>query len=145
MFLSIAFAAVGVAGALYSLVVAVLGLQNGPLCKVILVWSTPFKNRWHTRESFPDGTIQASQVPIIHKTVLLQWLPDWQQLLVGKMHRAEGHCAVQHWTVWHSAGHKLSAADSLCHSDDQRALRLSVWNLHWKRGKMNLKSEMKTL
>ncbi|CAL8276171.1 unnamed protein product [Arctogadus glacialis] len=44
MFLSIAFAAVGVAGALYSFIVAVLGLQNGPLCKVLLVWTTPFKD-----------------------------------------------------------------------------------------------------
>ncbi|XP_030010764.1 transmembrane 4 L6 family member 1 [Sphaeramia orbicularis] len=44
MFLSIAFAAVGVAGALYSFVVAILGLQNGPLCKVVLIWKTPFKN-----------------------------------------------------------------------------------------------------
>ncbi|XP_014876611.1 transmembrane 4 L6 family member 4 [Poecilia latipinna] len=44
MFLSIAFAAVGVVGALYSFVVAVLGLQNGPLCKVVLVWSRPFKD-----------------------------------------------------------------------------------------------------
>uniref|UniRef100_A0A3Q0QUR1 Transmembrane 4 L six family member 21a n=1 Tax=Amphilophus citrinellus TaxID=61819 RepID=A0A3Q0QUR1_AMPCI len=45
MFLSIAFAAVGVAGALYSLVVAALGLQNGPLCKTVLLWTTPFKER----------------------------------------------------------------------------------------------------
>ncbi|XP_068600848.1 transmembrane 4 L6 family member 1 isoform X2 [Brachionichthys hirsutus] len=44
MFLSIVFAAVGVAGAFYSFGVAVLGLQNGPLCKVILVWTTPFKD-----------------------------------------------------------------------------------------------------
>ncbi|XP_072231356.1 transmembrane 4 L6 family member 4-like [Leuresthes tenuis] len=44
MFLSIAFAAVGVAGALYSLIVAALGLQNGPLCKVLVVWTTPFKD-----------------------------------------------------------------------------------------------------
>lgn len=44
MFLSIAFAAVGVAGALYSFIVAILGLQNGPLCKVVLIWTTPFKN-----------------------------------------------------------------------------------------------------
>ncbi|KAE8288174.1 Transmembrane 4 L6 family member 1 [Larimichthys crocea] len=44
MFLSIAFAAVGVAGALYSLSVAAVGLQNGPLCKVVLIWGTPFKN-----------------------------------------------------------------------------------------------------
>ncbi|XP_060941618.1 transmembrane 4 L6 family member 1-like [Limanda limanda] len=45
MFLSIAFAGVGVAGALYSLVVAGLGLQNGPYCKVLLLgWLTPFKN-----------------------------------------------------------------------------------------------------
>uniref|UniRef100_A0A8C5FBJ4 Uncharacterized protein n=1 Tax=Gadus morhua TaxID=8049 RepID=A0A8C5FBJ4_GADMO len=45
MFLSIAFAGVGVAGALYSFIVAVLGLQNGPLCKVLLlIWTTPFKD-----------------------------------------------------------------------------------------------------
>lgn len=43
MFLSIAFAAVGVVGALYSLAVAALGLQNGPLCKGLLIWDTPFK------------------------------------------------------------------------------------------------------
>ncbi|XP_031608358.2 transmembrane 4 L6 family member 1 [Oreochromis aureus] len=43
MFLSIAFAALGVAGGLYSIIVAVLGLQNGPLCKTVLVWTTPFK------------------------------------------------------------------------------------------------------
>ncbi|XP_078121840.1 transmembrane 4 L6 family member 1-like isoform X2 [Sander vitreus] len=44
MFLSIAFAAVGVAGALYSFIVAVLGLNNGPLCKYDGMWTTPFKN-----------------------------------------------------------------------------------------------------
>lgn len=45
MFLSIVFAAVGVAGGLYSAFVAVLGLSNGPLCKVGDEWTTPFKNR----------------------------------------------------------------------------------------------------
>ncbi|XP_022519857.1 transmembrane 4 L6 family member 5 [Astyanax mexicanus] len=45
MFLSIAFAALGVAGALYSFVVAMLGLVNGPYCKVLLIWTTPFKDR----------------------------------------------------------------------------------------------------
>ncbi|XP_032389919.1 transmembrane 4 L6 family member 4 [Etheostoma spectabile] len=44
MFLSIAFAAVGVAGALYSFIVAVLGLNNGPLCYDDGKWTTPFKN-----------------------------------------------------------------------------------------------------
>ncbi|KAG7223238.1 hypothetical protein INR49_015594 [Caranx melampygus] len=44
MFLSIGFAALGVAGALYSLSVAAVALKNGPLCKVLLVWQTPFKN-----------------------------------------------------------------------------------------------------
>ncbi|XP_038563362.1 transmembrane 4 L6 family member 4-like [Micropterus salmoides] len=44
MFLSIVFAAVGVAGGLYSAFVAVLGLSNGPLCKVGDEWTTPFKN-----------------------------------------------------------------------------------------------------
>nr|XP_055070282.1 transmembrane 4 L6 family member 1-like [Misgurnus anguillicaudatus] len=43
MFLSIILAAVGVAGALYSFSVAVLGLLHGPYCKDILDdWSTPF-------------------------------------------------------------------------------------------------------
>ncbi|XP_066516213.1 transmembrane 4 L6 family member 5 [Hoplias malabaricus] len=45
MLVSILFAAVGVAGALYSLAVAVLGLNNGPYCKTIILWSTPFKDR----------------------------------------------------------------------------------------------------
>ena len=45
MFLSIAFAGLGVAGALYSFVVAMLGLVNGPYCKVLLIWQTPFKDR----------------------------------------------------------------------------------------------------
>lgn len=48
MFISIVFAAVGVAGALYSLCVSLLGLQNGPLCKVVLIWKTPFKNSEHS-------------------------------------------------------------------------------------------------
>nr|XP_020454679.1 transmembrane 4 L6 family member 5-like [Monopterus albus] len=43
MFVSIAFAAVGVAGAVYSFAVAVLGLDNGPLCKIDGHWSTPFE------------------------------------------------------------------------------------------------------
>ncbi|XP_045895483.1 transmembrane 4 L6 family member 1-like [Micropterus dolomieu] len=44
MFLSIVFAAVGVAGGLYSFVVAALGLSNGPFCKAGGDWTTPFKN-----------------------------------------------------------------------------------------------------
>ncbi|KAM9729015.1 transmembrane 4 L6 family member 5 [Menidia menidia] len=45
MFLSIAFAALGVVGALYSLAVAALGLKNGPLCRNLLfMWTTPFKD-----------------------------------------------------------------------------------------------------
>ncbi|XP_012722673.3 transmembrane 4 L6 family member 4 [Fundulus heteroclitus] len=44
MFLSIAFAAVGAAGALYSFIVAILGLKNGPLCKVLLIWMRPFED-----------------------------------------------------------------------------------------------------
>ncbi|XP_065117774.1 transmembrane 4 L6 family member 5-like [Paramisgurnus dabryanus] len=43
MFLSIILAAVGVAGALYSFSVAVLGLYHGPLCKVGDEWITPFE------------------------------------------------------------------------------------------------------
>lgn len=45
MFLSIGFAGVGVFGGLYSLIVAALALQNGPLCQVLmLTWTTPFKD-----------------------------------------------------------------------------------------------------
>ncbi|XP_070699972.1 transmembrane 4 L6 family member 1-like [Pempheris klunzingeri] len=44
MFLSIAFAALGVAGAVYSFIVAVLGLGNGPLCNDSGRCTTPFKN-----------------------------------------------------------------------------------------------------
>ncbi|KAK5624154.1 hypothetical protein CRENBAI_002460 [Crenichthys baileyi] len=44
MFFSIVFAAVGVAGAIYSFIVALLGLSNGPLCKYNSgQWETPFK------------------------------------------------------------------------------------------------------
>lgn len=52
MFLSIGFAAVGVAGAVYSLSVAALGLANGPTCfwsnenNPIPKWGTPFANRY---------------------------------------------------------------------------------------------------
>nr|XP_023680502.1 transmembrane 4 L6 family member 5-like [Paramormyrops kingsleyae]XP_023680503.1 transmembrane 4 L6 family member 5-like [Paramormyrops kingsleyae] len=45
MFLSIALAAVGVIGALYSLTVAVLGIVNGPTCRGLILWGTPFKDR----------------------------------------------------------------------------------------------------
>ncbi|XP_035521803.1 transmembrane 4 L6 family member 1-like [Morone saxatilis] len=44
MFLSIIFAAVGVTGAVYSFVVAVLGVGNGPLCLYSGNWTTPFKH-----------------------------------------------------------------------------------------------------
>ncbi|XP_030648612.1 transmembrane 4 L6 family member 4 isoform X2 [Chanos chanos] len=44
MFLSIAFAALGVAGALYSFIVALLGLIHGPYCRGILLWGTPFED-----------------------------------------------------------------------------------------------------
>ncbi|XP_069002722.1 transmembrane 4 L6 family member 1 [Embiotoca jacksoni] len=67
MFLSIAFAAVGVAGALYSFIVALLGLQNGPLCQVFLIWETPFKDsepsyltnsKWWVRCTQPKDIVQ---------------------------------------------------------------------------------------
>uniref|UniRef100_A0A8C3G9Z1 Transmembrane 4 L six family member 21a n=1 Tax=Cyclopterus lumpus TaxID=8103 RepID=A0A8C3G9Z1_CYCLU len=44
MFLSILFAATGVAGGLYSFIVAGLGVNYGPLCKDGGIWMTPFKN-----------------------------------------------------------------------------------------------------
>ncbi|XP_020501850.1 transmembrane 4 L6 family member 5 [Labrus bergylta] len=67
MFLSIALAAVGVAGALYSFLVAVLGLQNGPLCHVLIQWTTPFKNgdqnyltdkTWWSMCTSPENIVQ---------------------------------------------------------------------------------------
>ncbi|KAI4900175.1 hypothetical protein NFI96_023905, partial [Prochilodus magdalenae] len=45
MFLSIGFAAIGVAGALYSLGVAASGLAKGPVCKNPFgIWGRPFLN-----------------------------------------------------------------------------------------------------
>lgn len=49
MFLSIGFAALGVAGAIYSMSAAALGLSNGPLCLFtnkdsVQEWGTPFAN-----------------------------------------------------------------------------------------------------
>uniref|UniRef100_A0A673G6R6 Transmembrane 4 L6 family member 5-like n=1 Tax=Sinocyclocheilus rhinocerous TaxID=307959 RepID=A0A673G6R6_9TELE len=45
MFLSIIFAAVGVAGALYSGIIAVVGLIRGPVCMYENEWSVPFQRR----------------------------------------------------------------------------------------------------
>lgn len=45
MFLSIGFAALGVAGAVYSMAVAALGLSNGPVCRFgsgLGEWGRPF-------------------------------------------------------------------------------------------------------
>ncbi|XP_073335424.1 transmembrane 4 L6 family member 4-like isoform X2 [Pagrus major] len=44
MFLSIGFAVEGLAGALYSFIVAASGVGNGPLCLYNGQWTTPFKN-----------------------------------------------------------------------------------------------------
>lgn len=53
MFLSIAFAAAGVAGALYSFTVAILGLVNGPTCLFSFagesVWGAPFSEQYYGR------------------------------------------------------------------------------------------------
>ncbi|RXM93085.1 Transmembrane 4 L6 family member 4 [Acipenser ruthenus] len=53
MFLSIAFAAAGVTGALYSFTVAILGLVNGPTCLFSFagesVWGTPFSVQYYGR------------------------------------------------------------------------------------------------
>lgn len=52
MFLSIGFAAVGVAGGLYNLAVAAVALQNGPRCDAIgSGWGTPFKEGWMSFQS----------------------------------------------------------------------------------------------
>ncbi|XP_041094295.1 metallo-beta-lactamase domain-containing protein 1-like [Polyodon spathula] len=57
MFLSIAFAAVGFAGALYSLAVALLGLVNGPTCLFSYegkpIWGAPFSEKYYgSNESY---------------------------------------------------------------------------------------------
>ncbi|XP_017287428.1 transmembrane 4 L6 family member 4-like isoform X2 [Kryptolebias marmoratus] len=45
MFFSIIFAAVGVAGAVYSFIVALLGLSSGPMCQIDDgTWGMPFQN-----------------------------------------------------------------------------------------------------
>ncbi|NP_001098587.1 uncharacterized protein LOC565274 [Danio rerio] len=60
MFLSILFAAVGVVGALYSFIVALMGLINGPYCLSSFSWTTPFKDRNESylkdRDSWKDCT-----------------------------------------------------------------------------------------
>lgn len=46
MFLSIIFSVIGVVGALYSIVVAAVGLLNGPVClNPSGIWERPFKNQ----------------------------------------------------------------------------------------------------
>lgn len=57
MFLSIGFAAVGVAGAIYSVAVAGLGLANGPVCNyggVLEIWGRPFEGRNGSYLENPD-------------------------------------------------------------------------------------------
>ncbi|XP_029375093.1 transmembrane 4 L6 family member 1-like isoform X2 [Echeneis naucrates] len=44
MIVLVIFAVMGGAGALYSFIVALYGVVNGPLCKVNGIWTTPFKN-----------------------------------------------------------------------------------------------------
>lgn len=44
MLTSILFAAVGVAGAGYSVIVSSVAINHGPLCLVDDVWKTPFSN-----------------------------------------------------------------------------------------------------
>lgn len=50
------------------------------------------------------------------------------------MQRAKERGAVQHWIVPYPDGDQLSAGVALCHSDDQRAIWLSVWSLQQQRG-----------
>ncbi|XP_073335423.1 transmembrane 4 L6 family member 4-like isoform X1 [Pagrus major] len=53
MFLSIGFAVEGLAGALYSFIVAASGVGNGPLCLYNGQWTTPFKNSNASYQSDP--------------------------------------------------------------------------------------------
>uniref|UniRef100_A0A3B3UNP1 Transmembrane 4 L six family member 21b n=2 Tax=Poecilia latipinna TaxID=48699 RepID=A0A3B3UNP1_9TELE len=72
MFLSIGFAAIGVVGAIYSLAVAAVGLQNGPVCQYMPqngtnIWGRPFmdsdgnylgnKDSWKTC-LVPDNVVE---------------------------------------------------------------------------------------
>ncbi|XP_036404647.1 transmembrane 4 L6 family member 5 [Megalops cyprinoides] len=61
MFLSIGFSAMGVVGALYSFIVSILGLVNGPTCLyrseelLIPLWGTPFANNNGSYLADPDS------------------------------------------------------------------------------------------
>ena len=98
MFLSVFFAAVGVVGALYSFSVAAVGLRDGPLCKVLDEWTTPFKNRWQQKP--------------FHTWHLLTW-SVMQPLLSHTVPRATwptpapGACALSPTTWWSSTSHCL--------------------------------------
>ena len=70
MFLSIGFAAEGVAGALYSFIVAVAGIGNGPLCLSNGEWTRPFKDRWWAELSRWHKW-SSHDVPVIYKPLLL--------------------------------------------------------------------------
>jgi len=61
MFLSIIFSAIGVAGALYSGVIAVFALINGPVCLTEDgEWSRPFMNRYENDWSIPFSELKTS-------------------------------------------------------------------------------------
>lgn len=70
MFFSIGFAAEGVAGALYSFIVAVAGIGNGPLCFSNGEWTRPFKDRWRAELSRWHWW-RSHDVPVIYKPLLL--------------------------------------------------------------------------
>ncbi|KAF6728916.1 Transmembrane 4 L6 family member 1 [Oryzias melastigma] len=115
MFLSIAFAAVGVAGGLYSFIVAVLGLKNGPYCKVLLVWMTPFKDS-------EKGYLADSS----------QWIKCTEPEDIVQFHIGLFSTLL---------ATSMLAGHSLRRSDDQRPLWLSVWNLHQERGHLRTPQE----
>lgn len=76
MFLSILLAAVGVAGGLYSFIVALAGVGNGPLCKYKDSWTTPFKKRWQT-EHFDDAS-KHDEALVVYQPPLLR--SNWTYL-----------------------------------------------------------------
>ncbi|XP_043996575.1 transmembrane 4 L6 family member 4-like isoform X3 [Gambusia affinis] len=73
MFFSVIFAAVGAAGAVYSFIVALLGLYNGPLCRTSSYkWERPFMDKkakergpvQHGSVHHPDGGQRSAGSPL---------------------------------------------------------------------------------
>ncbi|XP_076025045.1 transmembrane 4 L6 family member 4 [Genypterus blacodes] len=74
MFISIAFAAVGVVGALYSFLVAFLALQNGPTCYNSLFWGQHFKDSTYLKNPTTWGECSEPKNVVVFNTGLFATL-----------------------------------------------------------------------